>query len=122
MLAAEYDTLPKPMRDAVIGFFDDNEAWLTGVLEQGRGKGALSLTGSAGDAAQMIVSGLEGAMLVARPYGDVARFQDVEVGRGLRLVARASSTSPSSWFDERRLKCSLESHVGAQTSPRTESS
>ena len=36
MLAADYDTLPTPMRDAVIRFFDDNEAWLTGVLEQGQ--------------------------------------------------------------------------------------
>jgi hypothetical protein len=40
MLAADYDTLPRPMRDAVIHFFDDNEAWLTGVLEQGREEGA----------------------------------------------------------------------------------
>ena len=36
MLAAEYQTLPKPMRDAVIRFFDENEAWLEKVLEQGR--------------------------------------------------------------------------------------
>ena len=28
MLAAEYQTLPKPMRDAVVAFFDDNERWL----------------------------------------------------------------------------------------------
>jgi hypothetical protein len=38
-------------------------------------EGTLQFTGSAGDAAQMIVSGLEGAMLVARPYGDTIRFQ-----------------------------------------------
>ena len=29
------------MRDAVIEFFDDNEAWLAGVLEQGRADGSL---------------------------------------------------------------------------------
>jgi TetR/AcrR family transcriptional regulator, transcriptional repressor for nem operon len=75
MLAAEYDTLPKPMRDAVIRFFDDNEAWLTGVLEQGQGEGGLRLSGSANEAAQALVSGLEGALLIARPYGDLARFQ-----------------------------------------------
>ena len=28
MLAAEYQTLPQPMQDAVIGFFDQNESWL----------------------------------------------------------------------------------------------
>src|SRR3954468_3774751 len=60
MLAAEYDTLPKPMRSAIIGFFDDNEAWLEGVLEQGREEGTLSLDGSPDDAAQTIVSSLEG--------------------------------------------------------------
>jgi TetR/AcrR family transcriptional repressor of nem operon len=75
MLAAEYETLPEPMRKAIIGFFDDSEVWLTSVLEQGQGEGTLHLTGSSSDEAQAIVSGLEGALLVARPYGDVARFQ-----------------------------------------------
>src|SRR5271167_899442 len=36
MLAAEYETLPAPIRDAVVSFLDDNEAWLERVLEQGR--------------------------------------------------------------------------------------
>jgi TetR/AcrR family transcriptional regulator, transcriptional repressor for nem operon len=75
MLAAEYQTLPQPMRDAVIRFFDHNEAWLQGILEQGRTEGSLQYRGSARDTARMIVGGLEGAMLVARPYGDVGRFQ-----------------------------------------------
>src|SRR3954449_6675 len=75
MLAADYETLPKPMRAAVIDFFDENEAWLTGVLERGQQEGALRLDGSAGDAAQALVSGLEGALLIARPYGDTGRFQ-----------------------------------------------
>ena len=35
MLAADYETLPKPMRKAVVGFFDENETWLTRVLEAG---------------------------------------------------------------------------------------
>ncbi len=75
MLAAEYQTLPQPMQDAVIRFFDENESWLESVLEQGRADGSLRLAGSARDTARMIVGGLEGAMLVARPYGDAARFQ-----------------------------------------------
>jgi TetR/AcrR family transcriptional regulator, transcriptional repressor for nem operon len=75
MLAAEYQTLPQPMQDAVISFFDHNEEWLADVLEQGRADGSLQFSGSARDTARMIVGGLEGAMLVARPYGDVARFQ-----------------------------------------------
>jgi TetR/AcrR family transcriptional regulator, transcriptional repressor for nem operon len=90
MLAAEYDTLPKPMRKAVVGFFDENEAWLTGVLEQGKVDGSLQLTGSPGEAAQAIVSGLEGALLVARPYRDVARFQAAATGLLTSFAAPAS--------------------------------
>src|SRR5436190_14291096 len=59
MLAADYQTLPKRMRDAVVGFFDDNESWLARVLEQGKADGTLHLAGSATEAAQTIVGGLE---------------------------------------------------------------
>jgi TetR/AcrR family transcriptional repressor of nem operon len=75
MLAADYETLPDPMRQAVIRFFDDNEAWLTRVLEEGGRDGSVRLAGHASETAQAIVSGLEGALLVARPYGDVDRFE-----------------------------------------------
>jgi TetR/AcrR family transcriptional repressor of nem operon len=75
MLAADYETLPKPMRAAIIRFFDDNEAWLTRILEAGRDGGALHFSGPAAETARMIVYSLEGAMLVARPYGDTARLQ-----------------------------------------------
>jgi TetR/AcrR family transcriptional regulator, transcriptional repressor for nem operon len=75
MLAAEYPTLPPPMQSAVLEFFDHNEAWLRAVLEQGRDEGSLEFAGPARDAARMIISGLEGAMLVTRPYGDAGRFQ-----------------------------------------------
>ena len=43
MLAAEYETLPKPMRDAIIGFFDQNEAWLTRRARAGSGGGGAAL-------------------------------------------------------------------------------
>jgi TetR/AcrR family transcriptional regulator, transcriptional repressor for nem operon len=75
ILAAEYETLPKPMRAAVVRFFDDNEVWLAGVLAEGQAEETLSFDGSPSEAAQTILSGLEGAMLIARPYGDLARFQ-----------------------------------------------
>ena len=98
MLAADYDTLPKPMRNAVVRFFDDNEAWVGGVLEHGRANGTLQFTGSANDAAQMIVSGLEGAMLVARPYGDTHRFQAAasRLLAGLTRTPRGRRRKPAS--------------------------
>ena len=75
MLAAEYQTLPEPMRAAVIGFFDGNETWVERVLADGRDEGTLAFAGDPREAARLIVSALEGAMLVARPYGDVERFE-----------------------------------------------
>ena len=93
MLAAEYDTLPEPMRQAIIGFFDDSEVWLTSVLEQGQEEGTLHLNGSASDEAQAIVSGLEGALLIARPYGDVARFQAASTRLLTSLITSAAPTT-----------------------------
>jgi TetR/AcrR family transcriptional regulator, transcriptional repressor for nem operon len=90
MLAADYDTLPEPMRDAVLRFFDDNEAWLTDVFEQGQAEGSLHLDGPAGEAAQALVGALEGALLVARPYGDVARFE----AAATRLLTSLAGAAP----------------------------
>jgi TetR/AcrR family transcriptional repressor of nem operon len=74
MLAAEYATLPSPMQRGIREFFDANEAWLSDVLEQGRSSGELSFDGAPRAAAQDWASTLEGAMLLARPYGDPARL------------------------------------------------
>ena len=74
VLAAEYQTLPEPMRRAVIGFFDENQRWLAGVLTQGQSERTLAFTGPADEVAQCILSTLQGAMLVARSYDDLARF------------------------------------------------
>jgi TetR/AcrR family transcriptional repressor of nem operon len=70
MLAAEYATLPGPVQDEVREFFDDQRAWLARVLrENGR---------PAADArrlADVFLAGLEGALLVARTDGGIARFR-----------------------------------------------
>ena len=75
MLAADYETLPPPMQEAVIRFFDENIAWLAGVIRQGVEEGTLRPSGSPEEAAQALLGGLEGALLVARPYGDATRFE-----------------------------------------------
>ena len=80
MLAAEYQTLPEAMRAIVVRFFDNNHAWLAGLLEAGRTERSLHFAGTAPAAAQMIVGALEGAMLVARPYADLSRFQVIADG------------------------------------------
>jgi TetR/AcrR family transcriptional regulator, transcriptional repressor for nem operon len=74
MFAAEYETLPKPMGEAIVRFFDANHAWLTHVLAEGRAHETLVFDGDPSESAQAILGGLEGALLVARPYGEPARF------------------------------------------------
>ena len=77
MLASDYATLPKPMKDEVRHFFDENEQWLAAVLEEGRKAGSLAFKGPAVDLARVVVGTLEGAMMLARSYGEPARFETV---------------------------------------------
>lgn len=74
MLAAEYSTLPAAMQSAVRAFFDANERWLSGELKAGRDAGTLDFQGTARQAARIWTSTLEGAMLLARSYGDPTRL------------------------------------------------
>jgi TetR/AcrR family transcriptional repressor of nem operon len=74
MLAAEVTTLPDPMQRAIRKFFDENEVWLKRVLEGGRHARTLTFDGDAGEVAGVLTAGLEGAMLLARSYGDSTRF------------------------------------------------
>jgi TetR/AcrR family transcriptional regulator, transcriptional repressor for nem operon len=91
MLAADYDTLPQPMRDAVLRFFDDNETWLKDVFEQGQKDGSLRLDGSPREAARALVGGLEGALLIARPYDDPTRFE----AAAARLLTSLAGATPA---------------------------
>ncbi len=75
MLASEYTTLPKPMKEEVTHFFALNEKWLVRVLEDGRQAGQLRFAGEPRDVAELLVGSLEGGMMLARSHGDVARFE-----------------------------------------------
>ncbi len=88
MLAAEYQTLPSAVQQAVLEFFDHNETWLAHVLERGRFDGSLRIEGQASELARFVVSELEGAMLLARLHSDSAQFEGA-VGRLLAGFAAA---------------------------------
>ena len=77
MLAAEFGTLPEPMRADLRHFFDENERWLVGVLKQGRKDHSVKFAGSPAEAAQALVGSLEGAMMISRSYADPARFRGI---------------------------------------------
>lgn len=94
MLAAEYATLPQPIKEGLTVFFDLNQAWLQRVLEQGSADGSLRLNAPSAETAQLIVSALEGAMLVARPYGELDRFDSVVTGLLATLTGKGALTTP----------------------------
>lgn len=75
MLAAEYATLPKPMKAELKHFFDENERWLIAILAEGQATKKLRFTGRPREVAQLLVGSLEGAMMLARSYNDVTRFE-----------------------------------------------
>jgi TetR/AcrR family transcriptional repressor of nem operon len=87
MLAAEFSTLPKAMQANMRHFFDENERWLAAVLEQGREAKQLEFPGPAYEVARALVGSLEGAMMLARSYGEVSRFNAVAD----RLIAELSA-------------------------------
>jgi TetR/AcrR family transcriptional repressor of nem operon len=77
MFAADFDALPHEVRSEVRAFFDDNEAWLAKVLADGKRRGELAFRGTPKARARVVLSSLEGAMLVARTYRDVAMFESI---------------------------------------------
>jgi TetR/AcrR family transcriptional repressor of nem operon len=101
MMAAELETLPEPMQDAVKEFFNHNQTWLARVLNEGKEKGTIRFQGSANQTARTIIGTLEGAMLLARLYGDVAGFRSAtahllsglhsELANGTRTKVRVTS-------------------------------
>jgi TetR/AcrR family transcriptional repressor of nem operon len=89
MMAAELETLPEPMRAAVITFFTENQAWLSRVLKDGKAKGTIRFQGSAIETARTIIGTLEGAMLLARLFGNVASFRSAtaQLLAGMRPIS-----------------------------------
>jgi len=77
MLAAEHQTLPPRMRELVATFLTANQDWLERVLDAGRDDSGLAFEGSARDAALVILAGIQGASLVARPHRDADCFRTV---------------------------------------------
>ena len=77
MMAADIATLPKPVRAEIRRFFDENEAWLVRVISDGRKAKTLRFAGTPEVEARLLTMGLEGAMLVARSYGEPRRFEEI---------------------------------------------
>jgi TetR/AcrR family transcriptional repressor of nem operon len=92
MLAAEYATLPRPMQEGLRLFFSANERWLTAVLKDGLRTGTFLFGEPANERARFLIGALEGAMLVARSYGNPRRFRVAAAYLLADLAATSHST------------------------------
>jgi TetR/AcrR family transcriptional regulator, transcriptional repressor for nem operon len=75
MLAVEQETVPDAVGQAVRKLFAANEDWLAKLLEEGRKKRQFRFKGSSDAAARFLFSSLEGALLTARAFHDIGRFE-----------------------------------------------
>lgn len=75
MLAAEVNSLPRPVQAELISLIQRWEAWLSEVIREGCESGEFICRKCHKDAARAILASLEGAMLVARAFGDPARLK-----------------------------------------------
>lgn len=92
MLAAEFPTLPEDVCQEVQGFFLENQEWLANVIKSLRELEIANLkesTDSVQDDAWLLLSGLEGAMLMARTHEGTPHFCSMvqRLMKGLGLLS-----------------------------------
>lgn len=75
MLASEALTLDAAMLPSLKRFFTRNIEWLTEILAEGESQQLFMLNGPAADHARMLLSALQGALLIARATGGREAFE-----------------------------------------------
>ncbi|MGF6899304.1 TetR/AcrR family transcriptional regulator [Paraburkholderia sp. GAS348] len=78
MLAADIESLPDNIRQAVQAFFKANENWLAKVLVQGAQEHTLAVNGKPENAARALFAAFQGSVLASRLFHTKARLEDVE--------------------------------------------
>jgi TetR/AcrR family transcriptional regulator, transcriptional repressor for nem operon len=66
VLAMEANSLPDNVRSAVDRFFDASRRWMADQLRDAKGRGHVDFAGSSEDVAAMILSTLQGGLLLSR--------------------------------------------------------
>ncbi|MBR0820768.1 TetR/AcrR family transcriptional regulator [Bradyrhizobium liaoningense] len=74
LLASELPILPEEVALEVRAHFRSLASWLTSVMERGKRKGRLHLSGTAKVEAEGFMATVHGAMLSSRAYGDPKMF------------------------------------------------
>ncbi|MGY6235948.1 TetR/AcrR family transcriptional regulator [Burkholderia ambifaria] len=78
MLAADIESLPESVRQAVQAFFKANEKWLAELLTQGAKERTLQFSGKPETAARTLYAAFQGSVLASRLFHTRARLEDVE--------------------------------------------
>jgi TetR/AcrR family transcriptional regulator, transcriptional repressor for nem operon len=86
-LAGEILVLPPELRARVDRFFRAHQLWLTGILKRGAARGEFTLPAPPDKVARLILSALQGALLVKRTTGDASQLRDVITVLELQLSA-----------------------------------
>lgn len=76
MIATTQKTIPEEVQDEVKLFWSKGEEWVQNLLEEGQETGDLELIESVQFLSRMMVSSLEGAMVVAKAFDDRTRLED----------------------------------------------
>lgn len=74
MLSTDINTLPVPIRDEVIGFYEDSEVWLSNIIKEGIEQSIFSKSLNPNETAKTLFASFEGAMLSAMTFKDKTRL------------------------------------------------
>jgi len=77
MLASDNESLPDDIISEVKKFFNENEIWLAKLLKQGQTNNKFEFSSSPSDTAKLILSALEGAMIIAESMDDLSRLESI---------------------------------------------
>lgn len=88
MLATEIASLPEPMREELHRYYGLATAWLARCIRRGKTDGGILSATDAEDAAQMVLSTIQGASIAAHCVGSRARFDAAMRHLRLSLAAR----------------------------------
>ncbi len=77
MLAAEIESSPEKVRQAVQAFFKANENWLAKILAEGEAQDTLDAGGKPEAATRALYAALQGSLLACRLFQTRARLEEV---------------------------------------------
>ncbi len=88
MLASEAHTLDPVILPNLEYFFTVNTEWLTALLSEGESKQVFNLNNGAAAQAKLLLSSLQGALLIARATNDVESFEQTTSSLILNLMGK----------------------------------